>query len=101
MLKHLSTLCAATLIAVSTQAQTTYLATSFDEGIPETFQNWDIDENQPSTDMANLGFTIGTAWIVTTEGKDNNAVACSTSWYKNAGTSNDWMVLPPIEIKDA
>ena len=100
MLKHLSTLCAATLIAVSTQAQTTYLATSFDEGIPETFQNWDIDENQPSTDMANLGFTIGTAWIVTTEGKDNNAVACSTSWYKNAGTSNDWMVLPPIEIKD-
>ena len=101
MLKHLSTLCAATLIAVSTQAQTTYLATSFDEGIPETFQNWDIDENQPSTDMANLGFTIGTAWIVTTEGKDNNSVACSTSWYKNAGTSNDWMVLPPIEIKDA
>ncbi len=102
MLKHLSTLCAAAfLTAVSLQAQTTYFSTSFDDGMPETFQNWDIDENQPSTDMVNLGFAIGTAWIVTTEGKDNNPVACSTSWYKKAGTSNDWMVLPPIEVKDA
>lgn len=89
------------IIAMNSQAQTTYLSTSFDEGIPETFQLWDIDENQPSTDMANLGFAVGTAWIATTEGKDSNHVACSTSWYKKAATSNDWMVLPPIEVKDS
>ena len=102
MFKHLSSLFTAALLATtSVQAQTTYFATSFDEGMPDSFQNWDIDENQPSSDMANLGFAVGTAWIVTNEGKDNNPAACSTSWYKTAGTSNDWMVLPPIEIKDA
>ena len=102
MFKHLSSLFTAALLATtSVQAQTTYFATSFDEGMPDSFQNWDIDENQPSTDMANLGFAVGTAWIVTNEGKDNNPAACSTSWYKTAGTSNDWMVLPPIEVKDS
>ena len=89
------------IMATGLQAQTTYFASSFEQGMPETFQNWDIDENQPSTDMANLGFAVGIAWIVTNEGDDNNHVACSTSCYKKAGTSNDWLVLPAIEVKDA
>lgn len=88
-----------TLISIFVNAQDTYFQTDFSSGMPDSFTLHDEDGRTPSTDMQNLGFAVGTAWIVTTEGNDNNSVACSTSWYKNAGQANDWMVTGAILIR--
>lgn len=81
------------------QSQNAYLACDFTEGIPSTFTLYDNDGLEPSTDMKNLGFAIGTPWLVTAVDKDENSVVCSTSWYKTAGTSDDWMITPAIYIE--
>lgn len=100
MNKKLFLCCAAMLATCSMSAQDTYFATNFNDGIPASFTLHDVDQRTPSTDMQKLGFAVGTPWIATTESDaDGNRVACSTSWYKNAGTSNDWMVTGAIEIK--
>lgn len=101
MKKTLILACTALLAASGVKAQDTYFATGFDEGIPSSFTLHDEDGRTPSTDMQNLGFAVGTPWIVTTEGDDGNKVACSTSWYKNAGASDDWMVTHAISVKSA
>lgn len=92
------------LMATAAGAQNAYLATGFDEGMPSTFTLHDEDGRTPSVDMANLGFEVGKAWIVA-DGVDptdaQNRVAISTSWYKNAGAANDWMVTPAITIADS
>lgn len=101
MNKKLLSIIAAAFVTIAMQAQQTYFSTSFDEGIPPTFTLWDMDQNEPSTDMAKLGFAVGKAWIAVADGNDNNIAACSTSWYKKAGTSDDWMILPEITISDS
>lgn len=100
MRRQLFFACAALLAASQANAQDTYFATGFDEGIPSAFTLHDQDGRTPSTDMQKLGFAIGTPWVAIAEPDGNgNRVACSTSWYKNAGTSDDWMVSGAIEIK--
>ncbi len=94
-------ICAMLLTANAVTAQNTYFATDFTDGIPEGFTLHDVDGRTPSTDMQNLGFEVGVPWIVTDEGDDGNKVACSTSWYKNAGQSDDWMVTGAISIESA
>ena len=89
------------MCCVGLQAQNAYLVEHFTEGIPSSFALYDMDGNEPSVDMANLGFAVGVPWICVTEGEDNNAVAASTSWYAKAGTSNDWMVTSLFEVSDA
>ena len=101
MNKKLLSIIAAAFVTIAMQAQQTYFSTSFDEGIPPTFTLWDMDQNEPSTDMAKLGFAVGKAWIAVADDNDNNIAACSTSWYKKAGTSDDWMILPEITISDS
>lgn len=86
------------LLASTASAQDTYLSCDFSEGIPEDFTLIDVDGREPSTDMKALGFEIGIPWIMTHIDKEENAVACSTSWYKNAGTSDDWMITSPLKI---
>ena len=85
----------------SLHAQVTYVSVDFSEGIPSSFALYDQDGLEPSVDMASLGFAVGTPWICTTEGEDQNAVAASTSWYSKAGKSNDWMVTSSFEVRDA
>lgn len=85
-------------LTVAGNAQTTYLSTSFSDGIPASFSLYDQDKNEPSADMAKLGFAVGTPWIGITVDKDNNGVAASTSWYKKAEKSNDWLVTPAVAI---
>ena len=97
----LSTFSLAAACCLGLQAQNAYLVEHFTEGIPAAFALYDVDGNEPSVDMADQGFAVGLPWIYLTEGEDNNAVAASTSWYKKAGTSNDWMVTTPFEVKDA
>lgn len=89
------------MCCVGLQAQNAYFVEHFTEGIPSSFALYDMDGNEPSVDMANLGFAVGVPWICVTEGEDNNAVAASTSWYAKAGTSNDWMVTSLFEVSDA
>ena len=60
--------------------------------------NWGEDGLQPSVDMVTLGFEIGTPWIVVED--NGNPVACSTSWYQPAGTSNDWLITRDFIVND-
>lgn len=91
---------AALLTASNVNAQDTYFATSFEDGIPSSFTLHDVDQRTPSNDMQKIGFAVGTPWIDIPEPEGNgNHIACSTSWYKNAGKSNDWMVTEGIDIK--
>ena len=100
MKRQLFWVCAAIMVASHASAQDTYFTTGFDDGIPSTFALYDQDGRTPSIDMQKLGFAVGTPWITITEpDTDGNKVACSTSWYKNAGTSDDWMIIKAIEIK--
>jgi len=82
---------------LNVSAQDTYLLCDFEEGLPASFKWYDRDGLEPSVDMKNLGFDIGIPWVVIDTG--NNKVACSTSWYRKAGQSDDWMVTPVMSIK--
>lgn len=87
---------------LATGAQTTYFHTDFEEGMPEGMTFYDVDQNEPSADMQKLGFSVGTPWIVTVpDAEDGNHVATSTSWYKKGAKSDDWMILPAVNVADA
>ena len=86
---------------MAAQAQTAYVKCDFESGIPDSFTLYDRDGNEPSIDMKNLGFAVGTPWVAVKTDKDTNTAACSTSWYKVAGQSDDWMVTPRFEVTDA
>lgn len=88
-------------LATAGNAQTTYFSTSFDDGIPAGFSLYDLDKNEPSNETAKLGFAVGTPWVGIKVDKEENGVAASTSWYKKAGTSNDWLVTPAVTIASA
>lgn len=76
------------------------LICDFSEGIPSDFMLYDMDGNELSPDMEIIGFQKGDAWI-SYNADGNNGVACSTSWYKSSGTSDDWMVTSPVKITGA
>ena len=89
----------AALCMMTASAQTTYFSCDFTGGIPSTFTMYDLDGLEPSGDVAKLGFKVGVPWVgVKLAKENNNTVACSTSWYKNSGQSNDWLVTPPIKV---
>ncbi len=48
--------------------------------------------------MKNTGFATGIPWIAAESDKDGNVAACSTSWYRTPGKSDDWMVTPAITV---
>lgn len=81
--------------------QESYLDVDFDDGIPSSFIQIDNDRNEPSTDMKAIGFSAGTGWIGYMTAGDNNRVACSTSWYSPAGTSDDWLITPAFTVKSS
>lgn len=71
---------------------------NFQRGIPADFILVDNDGNDPSAGAQKLGFNKGDAWIAWDEDATNK-VAASTSWYKPAGQSDDWMILPSLDVK--
>lgn len=88
------------LLTVATMpalAQQTMFSCDFSDGFPEEVKLYDLDRNEPSIDMKNVGFDIDIPWIVA-EDKGGNMAARSTSWYRKPGTSDDWMVLPAVKI---
>lgn len=77
----------------------TQIQESFSEGLPRDFIFFDNDQNTPSSSMKKLGFDVGVPWICFWIGDEENYVACSTSWYKPTGKSDDWMILSPILVE--
>ncbi|MGI6222972.1 MAG: choice-of-anchor J domain-containing protein [Prevotella sp.] len=97
MMRRLAFACAIFLSSFHANAQT-YLQCTFGQGIPSDFTCIDGDQNTPSTDMANIGFSVGKAWVAYSPDKTTDSVACSTSWYTPSGTSDDWMITPALQI---
>ncbi len=90
--------CAFFFLSFHASAQT-YLSCDFESGIPADFTLRDYDQNDPSASMKKLGFSVGTPWIqVATNKAATEHAACSTSWYAQAGTSDDWMITPAITL---
>lgn len=98
LLLSVSLLC----LPLSAAAQDAYLDVNFDNGIPASFTQIDNDGNEPSASMKAVGFAVGTGWIGCTMDSDGgNRVACSTSWYSPAGTSDDWLITPAFTVQSA
>ena len=72
----------------------------FEHGMPDNLVLIDNDANTPSSGAAKLGFEVGTPWLIQFIEAESNHVAASISWYKPAGTSDDWMILPALEVKE-
>ena len=90
--------CAFFFLSFHASAQT-YLSCDFENGIPANFTLHDYDQNEPSASMKKLGFSVGNPWIqVATNKAATEHAACSTSWYAQAGTSDDWMITPAITL---
>lgn len=95
---RLAIACAFFFLSFHATAQT-YYSCDFEKGIPADFTLIDYDQNTPSASMQKIGFAEGTPWIsVATNKTATNHAACSTSWYQQAGTSDDWMILPAIYV---
>lgn len=70
----------------------------FNNGIPENIRLIDNDGNEPSSDVAAYGFVIGKPWIDVRSDESHVRCAASTSWYKTAAESDDWMILPKVKV---
>lgn len=67
----------------------------------DLFVSYDVDQQQPTLEMMQLGFTTGTAWIGNFRDATTsvNVFAGSTSAYNPAGQANDWLVTAqPVQI---
>jgi len=71
-----------------------YFDEDFSDGIPNTFELYDLDQNTPISELT--AFTQ--AWIPI-ELNNGNTVAASTSSYKPAGRADDWMITSKIVVK--
>lgn len=89
--------CAA-LAAQPIIAQSPVTADFFD-GIPANFTLEDRDGNKLSEDVKEYGFEQGDAWVAYFLENEKNMVAASTSWYAEAGTSDDRMGLPAWNVR--
>lgn len=98
-LNLLCTFLAALFTAPQGFAISTQIHESFSEGLPRDFIFVDNDQNPPSPSMKKLGFDVGVPWVCFWIEDEDNYVACSTSWYKPSGKSDDWMILPPILVE--
>lgn len=78
-------------------AQQSFFSCDFENGIPAEMALYDRDGNEPSAEMKELGFAVGTPWIAV-DLEEGGKAASSTSWYRKAGQSDDWMVTPAIDI---
>lgn len=96
---------AAILLALSgyivSAASVREIRCDFTRGIPSDWTLIDNDGNKLSPDVTRFGFSQGDSWIAYQVASEDNAVACSTSWYAKPGTSSDWMILPDLEVREA
>ena len=81
-------------------AQQSFFSCDFENGIPSDMSLYDRDGNEPSAEMKELGFAVGTPWIAV-DLEEGGKAASSTSWYRKAGQSDDWMITPAIDVASA
>lgn len=81
-------------------AQQSFFSCDFENDIPSEMSLFDRDGNEPSAEMKELGFAVGIPWI-TVDLEEGGKAASSTSWYRKAGQSDDWMVTPAIDVASA
>lgn len=91
--------CTAASVA-NTEAGASSFRCDFSDGIPASVSLYDMDGNTLSKDVAKYGFKQGDSWVALMLADEDNAVACSTSWYSPRGTSSDWMVLPSLAVEE-
>ena len=70
----------------------------FNNGIPAEARLYDLDGLTPAPDLNFTGLKAGVPWSACDVEKSGLRVAVSTSWYKPAGKSDDWMVLPAVDV---
>jgi Secretion system C-terminal sorting domain/Cleaved Adhesin Domain len=63
--------------------------------LPTGWSQKNLDGLTVVTNLSSLSFGTN-AWVGATASAAHGKVACSTSWYTPAGTSNDWLVTPQI-----
>ncbi|MCH2234263.1 MAG: choice-of-anchor J domain-containing protein [Crocinitomicaceae bacterium] len=87
-------LCFSTLafISLTINAQTMLIEESFTVEIPNSFAIIDVDEQTPVISSP----SFDQAWIHYTEGGDT--CAASTSYYEPVGASEDYLILPKINL---
>lgn len=73
---------------------------NFNNGISPDITLYDLDGNTPSADLAFTGLKTGIPWVACDVEKTGRRVAVSTSWYTPAGTSDDWMILPAVDVEE-
>ncbi len=91
-----------TLVVAGASAQIVY-EEYFSNGFPESVALYNLDELTPDDpDLATMADSAWTARFISSQGFGNGAgslAAFSVSWYQNdAGPSDDWMVLPGIQL---
>lgn len=101
MMKKCAIACSAIFFLSFHASAQTYLHCDFSRGIPDGFTLIDNDALEPSAAMRKEGFAVGTPWIAQSPKGEDNPAACSTSWYAEKGTSDDWMITPPFTVSSA
>ena len=75
-------------------AGTVILSEDFEAGIPA---GWTVVDGDTLTPEPQTGLQKG--WQSRTDYRDtSNHVVVSPSWYINAGSSNDWLISPPVTL---
>lgn len=83
-------------ITLTSVAQQPVFHEDFEQGIPSSFSLFDLDGLTP-----HLPYPESQAWTAWIDPEDeDNKVAASLSYYTPAGSADDWMVLPLIEMPD-
>jgi thiol-disulfide isomerase/thioredoxin/ribosomal protein S8 len=79
---------------VNNSSNLVYYEEDFSNGIPDTFDLYDIDQNTPISELS----SFSQAWIAV-EQNDGNRVVASTSAYEPAAQADDWMITQKIAVK--
>lgn len=87
-------------LPVDLDAQEAYINTDFNSGIPSNFIQYDNDGNTPAAAMQAIGFAVGKGWIGYQPDDEETPLVCSTSWYTNKGTSDDWLITPQFTVNN-
>lgn len=73
----------------------------FEQGIPDDFILEDKDGLIPNSQISHLGFgEEPVSWIAGSFEDTGNKTAMSTSWFTDAGTSDDYLIMPLLEIPE-
>src|SRR5688572_10583990 len=88
------------LMVTGTKAQVINLLTeNFNNGFPASWTRINLDGLVPH---ASVSF-VNNAWVAYEDVDSTgvgDSVAVATSYYSPAGTANDWMISPPIPLKN-